>query len=197
MLAENLDKIVCVTNRKLCEIPLERQLERLVNRGITRIILREKDLAEEEYSALAEKALKIAGIDLYIHNFSDTARKLGVKKIHLPFDKLTREICAEFEVVGASVHSAEEAVFAEKLGADYVTAGHIFATDCKMGLPPRGLEFLEKVCENVQIPVLAIGGITRENMMSAIGAGAAGVCVMSGLMNNAFFDENKFCQSCL
>ena len=197
MLAENLDKIVCVTNRKLCEIPLERQLERLVNRGITRIILREKDLTEEEYSALAEKALKIAGIDLYIHNFSDTARKLGVKKIHLPLNKLTREICAEFEVVGASVHSAEEAVFAEKLGAGYVTAGHIFATDCKKGLPPRGLGFLEKVCENVQIPVLAIGGITRENMMSAIGAGAAGVCVMSGLMNNAFFDENKFCQSCL
>ena len=188
MLAENLDKIVCVTNRKLCEIPLERQLERLVNRGITRIILREKDLTEEEYSALAEKALKIAGIDLYIHNFSDTARKLGVKKIHLPLNKLTREICAEFEVVGASVHSAEEAVFAEKLGAGYVTAGHIFATDCKKGLPPRGLGFLEKVCENVQIPVLAIGGITLENMMSAIGAGAAGVCVMSGLMNNAFFE---------
>ncbi len=186
MSAENFGKIVCVTNRKLCKIPLETQLEKLVNFGITRVILREKDLSEEEYAALAERVLGISGIDLYIHNFPDVARKLGVKKIHLPLSKLTREICAEFDEVGASVHSAEEAVLAEKFGASYVAAGHIFATDCKKDLPPRGLDFLEKVCKSVQIPVLAIGGITRENMRSALEAGASSACVMSGLMNNSF-----------
>ena len=90
--------------------------------------------------------------------------------------------------MGTSVHSPEEAALAEKLGASYVTAGHIFATDCKKGVPPRGLDFLENVCKSVKIPVYAIGGITRSNMHLALEKGAAGVCVMSGLMNNAFFE---------
>ena len=184
----NFDKIICVTNRKICPIPLEEQLGLLAKKGITRVILREKDLPEEEYAALAKRVLGVPEIELFIHNFPNVARELSVKKIHLPLAKLTREICAEFEVVGASVHSVEEALQAEKLGAAYVTAGHIFATDCKKGVPPRGLEFLENVCKSVQIPVYAIGGITRSNMHLALEAGAAGVCVMSGLMNNSFFE---------
>ena len=184
----NFDKIICVTNRKLCAKPLEEQLAFLVKKGISRVILREKDLPEEEYAALAKRALGVPEIELFIHNFPNVARELSVKKIHLPLAKLTREICAEFDVVGASVHSAEEAVEAEKLGASYVTAGHIFTTDCKKDVPPRGLEFLENVCKSVQIPVYAIGGISRGNMHLALEAGAAGVCVMSGLMNSTFFE---------
>ena len=64
-----------------------------------------------------------------------------------------------FKVIGTSVHSVEDAIKAEQLGATYMTAGHIFATDCKKGLPPRGLDFLKNVCDTVQIPVYAIGGI--------------------------------------
>lgn len=187
-MSENFDKIICVTNRKLCPIPLEEQLGLLAKKGITRVILREKDLPEEEYAALAKRVLGVPEIESFIHNFPNVARELSVKKIHLPLAKLTREICAEFEVAGASVHSVEEAVQAEKLGAAYVTAGHIFATDCKKGVPPRGLEFLENVCKSVKIPVYAIGGITRDNMHLALEKGAAGVCVMSGLMNNSFFE---------
>lgn len=187
-MSENFDKIICVTNRKLCANPLEEQLGLLAKKGISRVILREKDLNEEEYAALAKKALGVPEIELFIHNFPNVARELSVKKIHLPLAKLTREICAEFETVGASVHSVEEAVQAEKLGAAYVTAGHIFATDCKKGVPPRGLEFLENVCKSVKIPAYAIGGITRDNMHLALEKGAAGVCVMSGLMNNSFFE---------
>lgn len=186
-MTENLDKIICVTNRKLCSIPLEEQLAFLAKKGIARVILREKDLTEEEYAALAKRVLGVPEIELFVHNFPNVARELSVKKIHLPLAKLTREICTEFEVVGASVHSVEEAVLAEKLGASYVTAGHIFATDCKKGLPPRGIDFLENVCKSVKIPVYAIGGITRDNMRLVLEKGAAGVCVMSGLMNGTFF----------
>lgn len=187
----NFDKIICVTNRKLCEKPLEEQLAFLGKKGISRVILREKDLPEEEYARLAKRVLGVPEIELFIHNFPNAARELSVKKIHLPLAKLTREICAEFKEVGASVHSPEEAALAEKLGASYVTAGHIFATDCKKGVPPRGLDFLENVCKSVKIPVYAIGGITRSNMHLALEKGAAGVCVMSGLMNNSFFEESK------
>ena len=187
-MGENFDKIICVTNRKLCANPLEQQLDFLAKKGITRVILREKDLPEEEYAELAKRVLGVPEIELFIHYFPSVARELSVKKIHLPLAKLTREICGEFEVVGASVHSVEEAVLAEKLGASYVTAGHIFATDCKKGVPPRGLEFLENVCKSVKIPVYAIGGISRGNMHLALEKGAAGVCVMSGLMNSTFFE---------
>jgi thiamine-phosphate pyrophosphorylase len=68
------------------------------------------------------------------------------------------------------------------LGASYVTAGHIFATDCKKGLEPRGITFLENVCASVDIPVYAIGGISSDNYMEALDAGAQRVCMMSALM---------------
>ncbi len=182
------NKIICVTNRRLCKIPLEEQLEKLAVKGVSRVILREKDLSEEEYLALAKKIALVPGIELMIHSFPNVARALSISRLHLPFNMLGKDICAEFEIVGASVHSAEEAEEAEKLGASYVTAGHIFATDCKKGLPPRGLDFLEAVCKSVKIPVYAIGGITRGNMPSVLERGAAGACVMSGLMDNSFFE---------
>lgn len=61
----------------------------------------------------------------------------------MPLRLMNENIAKEFETVGVSVHSADEAVLAEKMGATYVTAGHIFATDCKKGLEPRGIEFLK------------------------------------------------------
>lgn len=193
MLSNNeRERIICVTNRKICETPLEQRIEQLAKIGIKKVILREKDLSEEEYTALAEKIYGISGIELYIHNFPNVARKLSLSRIHLPLSLLNEEICSEFETIGVSIHSVEEAKTAEKLGASYVTAGHIFATDCKKGLAPRGLEFLKAVCESVKIPVYAIGGITPDNMQRCIDVGAAGVCVMSGLMKrNAFLNDEK------
>ena len=84
--------------------------------------------------------------------------------------------------IGVSTHSVEDAILAEQQGAGYITAGHVFATDCKKGLPPRGLAFLHEVCQAVSIPVYAIGGITEENMSPCMEQGAAGGCMMSGYM---------------
>ena len=81
-----------------------------------------------------------------------------------------------------SVHSLDEARQCERLGASYVTAGHIFATDCKKGVPPRGLSYLREICAGVNIPVFAIGGIHADNMASCLDAGADKVCMMSNLM---------------
>ena len=99
-----------------------------------------------------------------------------------------------FKVIGTSVHSVEDAIKAEQLGTTYMTAGHIFATDCKKGLPPRGLDFLKNVCDTVQIPVYAIGGINIASsegndstlnvprLKDVMECGAAGGCIMSGMM---------------
>ena len=71
---------------------------------------------------------------------------------------------------------------AEALGCTYITAGHVFDTDCKKGLPGRGLPFLEEVCGSVSIPVYAIGGIHEDNVAAVRRSGAQGACVMSTLM---------------
>lgn len=152
------------------------------------IILREKDLTEEEYKKLAAQVLKLCKkyeVPCMLHSFADAAIKLGAENIHLPLhilrglDEKKKQKCKE---IGASCHSVEEAQEAEKLGCTYITAGHIFATDCKKGLPPRGLPFLQAVCQSVSIPVYAIGGIGSENIASVRKAGAKGACIMSGLM---------------
>lgn len=87
-----------------------------------------------------------------------------------------------FNILGSSVHSIEEAKEAESLGATYVTAGHIFQTDCKKDLAPRGINFLEDVVQSVSIPVYAIGGIHSDNLSKIVSTNAAGACMMSDYM---------------
>ena len=91
----------------------------------------------------------------------------------------TEKSGSRLTVTGVSIHSVEEAITAERLGASYVTASHIFPTKCKPGLPPRGSEFLRDVCRSVSIPVYALGGIHPDNIDVCIRQGAAGVCMMS------------------
>ena len=100
---------------------------------------------------------------------------------------------AGFSVLGASCHSVHDAVEAEGLGCTYITAGPVFDTDCKKGLPGRGTAFLREMCGSVSIPVYAIGGIGPENIDAVRRSGAAGACVMSGAMTcsdpEAFFES--------
>lgn len=98
------------------------------------------------------------------------------------FLALTDEQRAAFDMIGVSTHTVEEAIAAEKLGADYVITSHIFPTDCKMGVPPRGLTHLHDVCEAVSIPVYALGGIHPDNADLCFEQGAAGVAMMSEYM---------------
>lgn len=98
---------------------------------------------------------------------------------------ITADINSNVDITtGCSIHSVEEAVEARNMGASYITAGHVYVTDCKKGLAPRGLDFLKNVCDSVDIPVYAIGGINidggrREEVKKY---GAAGSCIMSGMM---------------
>ena len=167
------------------------QLSKIAEAAPKYIILREKDLDGPDYRALAEKAMEIcrgSTTRLILHYYWGTAIELGSDSVHLPLHilrELTAEDKSHFSLVGASCHSVEDAREAEKLGANYITAGHIFATDCKKGLPPRGLDFLREVCKSVDILVYAIGGISPENFPQVTEAGASGACVMSGFMKCA------------
>lgn len=188
-------KIVCVTHRRLCGGDFLRRIENIARCGAHSIILREKDMSEQDYLSLAKDVMAVCekhGVQCTLHSFVKAAAELKAKRIHLPLHIL-REMSGEeksvFEEIGASCHSTEEAKEAVKLGASYITAGHIFDTDCKKGLAGRGLGFLSQVCESVDVPVYAIGGISRENIRDVISAGASGVCLMSSMMKTEDINE--------
>ena len=183
-----MSDIICITNRALCGEDFLTRLEKVAAAHPAAIILREKDLPETEYQALAGQALAICerhNVPCILHSFTDAAVTLHADAIHMPLHLLRSMSETQkhpFRIIGASCHSTADAIEAQQLGCTYITAGHIFATDCKKGLPGRGLEFLKDVCEHVTIPVFAIGGISKHNIAAVRDAGAKGACIMSGLM---------------
>ncbi len=243
-------KLICVTNRKLCKgyekygfDAFYDRISEIVNMKQdirpASIILREKDLSEEEYREVAKRLKTIcdrAGVVFCAHNYALVAEELGTPA-HFPLhvlEKLVRDkkisktnprnsgmlneisngipdgrsnempdeisngmpdgrsnniLDGRSEIYnlmryGASCHSVEDALCAYKLGCDYVTAGHVYITDCKKGLAPRGIDFLKKMCDSVPIPVYGIGGIDLESdkIDEVKQAGAKGACIMSGYM---------------
>lgn len=184
-------KIIAVTNRHLCEGDYFQQIERIAKSNVEHIILREKDMPEKQYKELAKKVLSICSQyqkSCILHTYVNVAKDLGAKSIHLPLPelRLRQGQLKGFKMIGTSIHSIEEAKEAELLGVSYITAGHIYQTDCKKDLQPRGLDFLRTVCTAVSIPVYAIGGITLDRMSDVMEQGAAGGCIMSGCMKKAF-----------
>ena len=139
-------------------------------------------LAEKlEFARLVLDGWKETQEKLILHTYIGVARRLGHLRIHLPMPEFVRwqKDLDDFAEKGVSTHSLDDALYAQEHGADYITASHIFATDCKRGLEPRGLDFLHEICEKVTIPVYALGGIHAANEASVIQAGAAGACRMS------------------
>jgi len=180
--------LLCVTNRKLCQEDFLTRIERIAACHPAGMILREKDMTQEEYKELATAVMGICaqyGVKCILHSFPDVALCLQVDAIHLPLPLLrsmSKEQRARFKILGASCHSVEDALEAQALGCTYITAGHVFETDCKKGLPGRGVDFLRNVCATVDIPVYGIGGIDVENLHLVRDAGARGACLMSSLM---------------
>lgn len=204
---ENKIKLNIISNRKLCENEnLEKQIEKifsayqrkiiLENFEIVALTLREKDLYKNEYLKLAEKIYPICQkyrIDLILHQNYDLRldNKYNIKGLHLSYNtfkslnkNIREELIKKYKKIGVSIHSIDEAKEVENLGANYIVAGHIFKTDCKKDLEPRGLKFIQELSLILTIPIFAIGGINQENSHLVINSGAFGVCMMSSLMKH-------------
>ena len=202
---ENKIKLNIISNRKLCENEnLERQIEKIFSAYEKKIILkkfeivtltlREKDLGKNEYLNLVKKIYPICkkyGIDLILHQNYDLNldEKYNIEGIHLSYEifkslnkNIREKLIKKYKRIGVSIHSLDEAKEIESLGATYVVAGHIFKTDCKKGLEPRGLNFIKELSSILTIPIFAIGGINKENSNLVLNSGAFGVCMMSSLM---------------
>ena len=177
-----MSMLFVITSSKSCKEDFLTRIKRIASANPDRIILREKHLSQDDLLKLAIKCKEIC--DKYSVAFSvnsniEVARKVNTD-IHLPYKLFVKnnENIKDFSTIGVSVHSISEAETAEMLGASYLIAGHIFATDCKKGLKPRGLEYLSDISKAVKIPVLGIGGISLERLSSVLQTGAAGACVM-------------------
>ena len=202
---ENRIKLNIITNRKLCENEnLEKQIKKifsayekkiiLKNFEIVALTLREKDLDKNKYLNLVKKIYPICkkyGIDLILHQNYDLNldEKYNIEGIHLSYEifkslnkNIREKLIKKYKRIGVSIHSLKEAKEVEILGATYVVAGHIFETDCKKGLEPRGLNFIKELSSVLTIPIFAIGGINEENSNLVLNSGAFGVCMMSSLM---------------
>ena len=198
-------KLNIISNRKLCANGnLEKQIEKIFSAYEKKIILkkfeivaltlREKDLNKNEYLKLIEKIYPICQkykINLILHQNYDLNLddKYNIEGIHLSYsifkslnENIKAELIKKYKRIGVSVHSLNEAKEVESLGASYVVAGHIFETDCKKGLEPRGLKFIEDLSSALSIPIFAIGGIDEKNSLSVINSGAFSICMMSTLM---------------
>ncbi len=179
--------LICITNQKLCPDDFLSRIEEIAKGQPHAIMLREKELNEPDYRELAIRVKEICDrhlVKLIINHNLEIAEELKVEAVQVSIHDIRRtcEAIRKFKQVGVSIHSVEQAREAEAWGANYLIAGHVFPTDCKNGLPARGLMFLKEVCDSVSIPVFAIGGINQANYKIARMAGAKGVCIMSEAM---------------
>ena len=188
-------KIIGITNRLLCENDFFEQIENICKENLYGLILREKDLNDKTYEEFAIKCNNICkkyNVLFFINTKINVAKKLKIKNIQVSFkDFLTNgDILKSFDNVAISIHSLSEAIVVEKFFEQtkqnvFLIAGHIFETDCKKGLKPRGTEFLKEICNNVKLPIFAIGGINKETIKQLKNIKVEGVCLMSSLMKKS------------
>jgi len=180
-------------------------LEKLLAGGTDIVQLRGKNRSLDELSVLAEQLLQLtmsAKIPLIANDHAEMARRVEVQGVHVGQDDDSIEkVRAQIKraiVVGKSTHSIEEAVAAEREGADYIGFGPIFSTPTKPDYSPIGLAQIREVHERVSIPIFCIGGIKSENLAQVIDAGAKRVVIVSGLLQaNDIAEYARACKSSL
>ncbi|WP_432662961.1 thiamine phosphate synthase [Wukongibacter baidiensis] len=154
--------------------------------GVNAVILREKDLSYDELLPIAFRLRNITnsfGSQLIVNSNLKAAIISNANFFHVGIEDFKKKkLDLSGALLGLSVHSVEEAIKAEKLGAKYILASHIFETDCKKGLKPKGIQMIEDIKSNISIPVIALGGINEGNIKKVLEAGASGAAVMSSIM---------------
>lgn len=167
---------------------LYEQVEAAIRGGVSCVQLREKELGEEAIlaEALAISALcRRYGIPFFINDHVEIAIRCGADGVHIgqedmPLCEVRKRVGREMKI-GVSAHSVEEALEAEKKGADCLGVGAMFPSSTKKKIKLLSLERLREICAAVKIPVVAIGGITKENIGQLFGSGVDGVALASGI----------------
>lgn len=164
-------------------------VEEALKGGVRAIQLREKDLKIRGLLDLAYRMRALTNqykAKLFINDRVDVAVAVGAEGVHLGRKSIppwaAKKVSKDL-LVGVSTHSIEEAIEAERDGADFITFGPVFYTPSKAAYgEPVGLDTLRKVCSTLSIPVLAIGGIKPDNVRDVLDCGAKGVAVISAIL---------------
>lgn len=180
-------KVAAITNHELASTNYWDQLEQIAASDVDFIVLREKNLSEEEYTDYAKRALHLCSIHqktCILQHFGKAAIRLHIPRFQcsLPYLETHSSLLYYMTTLGVSVHTVEEAIKAEQLGATYLMASHVFPTACKPSDPPIGVDTVSAICKAVKIPVYALGGVTPKTVSQLQDVPIKGVALMSGLM---------------
>ncbi len=178
-----------ITDRKcLHGHTLYEQVEAALKGGITFLQLREKGMEEEAYIKEAMEIKKMCDkykVPLIINDRADIAKKVDAAGVHVGQKDMeaeeARKILGPDKIVGVSARTVEQAVEAERQGADYLGSGAVFPTGTKADAKKLDWEVLKEITQSVNIPVVAIGGISLENIEQLQDTGISGVAIVSGI----------------
>ena len=167
------------------------KVEQALSGGVTIIQLREKNKSTREYMHLAEKVHEIAvkyNVPLIIDDRIDVALAVGAEGVHLgqsdmPVDT-ARKIVGDSMIIGATTKTVEQALEAVKNGADYLGVGAIYPTTTKVKTVLTSVDTLKNICQAVNVPVNAIGGLNKDNCHVLENTGISGICVVSAIMKS-------------
>ena len=183
-------RLYLVTNRYQDSVEsfLEK-VETACRSGVTIVQLREKNLTTNQYYQLAKKVKEITDayqVPLIIDDRLDVCLAVDAAGLHIGDDELpvsvARKVLGPEKILGVTAKTVKRALEAETWGADYLGTGAIFPTTTKENAPITLISTLKTICQTVAIPVVAIGGLTSENIDQLIGTGIAGVAVVRDLM---------------
>ena len=181
--------LYAVTDRHwLGEETLYDQVKKALDGGATFVQLREKKLDREDFLAEAleiQKLCKKYGVPFVINDEVSIAKDIDADGVHVGQSDMeamdVRKVLGPDKILGVSAQTVEQAIIAEKHGADYLGVGAVFATGSKDDADDVSHETLKAICEAVSIPVIAIGGITKDNVSELAGSGICGVAVISAI----------------
>ena len=175
------------------------QIESALKGGITCLQLREKHLSQTEFideARIVKRLCEKYSVPLIINDDVEVALSCGADGVHIGQDDgdvaEVRKIAGNRLIIGVSAHNVEEALAAEKAGADYLGCGAVFGSATKSNVHVLPLETLKNIAAAVKIPIVAIGGINETNMMRLAGSGINGVAVISAIFGAA--DIESKCQ---
>lgn len=167
---------------------LRSQVERALKGGATFIQLREKELDEADFLEEAKEIQKLCReyhVPFVINDNVEIAAAIGADGVHVGQSDMeagdVRRRLGPDKIIGVSAQTAEQALRAQEHGADYLGVGAVFPTGSKADATEVSRETLEEICRAVDIPVIAIGGISRENVMELKGSGICGIAVISAI----------------
>lgn len=167
---------------------LEEQVEEAIEGGATFIQLREKNADEKEFLDLAFKVQAVCkkhNIPFVINDNVELAKKINADGVHVGQSDMNakdvRSIIGSDKILGVSAQTVEQALLAEKQGADYLGVGAVFSTNSKDDADYVPYETLKNICSAVKIPVVAIGGITLENLTELKDSGIVGISIISAI----------------